>query len=403
MQRIAWMSVVTLSLVLVAGSPQGRADDQEAPELRVVPATPDHAVGTALDRSLINEGQAAIRRAQAWLVSLQKPNGGWSDDHFPALTALPLWAFAMGEHPDRQAIMQRAVAHILTYVQPDGGIYRHIEGRRGGGLSNYNTALCMTALHAVGDRELVPVILNARRFLAAAQHRSDDIFHGGMGYDRLTDRAYVDLNNSAIAYEAMRLTQSVEEFRPTGSAQADLDWEAARRFLAQVQHDETAGSREAGGFFYRPDADPKAGVSTNEAGKVVFRAYGSMTYAGMLSLIYADVSRDDPRVRSAFDWAARHWTLEENPGSGAEGLYYFYNVLTKALAAFGRDRIPVEETPINWRREIIRKLVNLQRIDPETGHGYWVNDQGRYLEADPVLVTAYALIALEVALGGVEP
>lgn len=356
-----------------------------------------------LDRSLVNEGRAAVRRGQNWLANLQKANGGWSDDQYPALTALPLWAFAVGDHPERDGIMRRAVDHILTYVQPDGGIYRNLEGRRGGGLSNYNTAICMTALHAVGDRELTPVILAARRFLAAAQHRGEDVFDGGMGYDRLTDRAYADLNNSAIAYEAMRLTESVEEFRPAGSSRADLDWAAVRHFLGRVQHTAEAGAAETGGFFYRPDADPKAGVRTNEAGRVVFRSYGSMTYAGMLSLIYAEVARDDPRVRSAFDWAMRHWNLEENPGVGPEGVFYFYNVLTKALSVYGRNLIRTEDAQLDWRREVIRKLVNLQRIDPETGYGYWVNDHGRYMEADPALVTAYSLMALEIALGDAAP
>ncbi len=399
MQRIHYALFLMLFITVTVST----AADEPASREQTLRLRSDSGADPGLDLSLVNEGRAAIRRAQEWLADLQKENGGWSDDQYPALTALPLWAFTVGNHAERNAIMRRAIDHILDYVQPDGGIYRDIEGRRGGGLSNYNTAICMQALHAVGDPDLFPVILDARRFLAAAQNRDDDVFEGGMGYDRRTGRPYADLNNSVIAYEAMRMTQSVEEFRSRDSERADLDWEAARRFLARVQHDKEAGPEDAGGFFYRPDADPKAGVRTNETGEVVFRAYGSMTYAGMLSLIYADVSRDDPRVRSAFDWAMRHWTLEENPGAGQEGLYYFYNVLTKALAVYGRHRIPAGDTTFDWRRELVRKLVNLQKIDPETGYGYWVNDYGRYMEADPVLVTAYAILALEIALGDTAP
>ncbi len=390
--------IIALTMVAMAA-----AAEEAAPREQVLRQRNGSGIDVGLDRSLVNEAYHAIRRAKDWLAALQKDNGGWSDDQYPALTALPLWAFAGGDYPGREQIMERAIEHILAYVQPNGGIYRHIEGRRGGGLSNYNTAICMKALYAAAGHDVVPVILNARRFLAAAQHHGDDDFSGGMGYDRLTDRPYTDLNNTAIAYEAMRLTEQVEEFRTAGTARADLDWEAARRFLARVQHTAEAGKEEAGGFFYRPDADPKAGVRTNETGNVIFRAYGSMTYSGMLSLIYADVSRNDTRVQSAFDWAMRHWTLEENPGAGSEGVYYFYNVLTKALAAFGRDRIPAGDTDIFWRREIVRKLVNLQRIDPATGHGYWVNDHGRYLESDPVLVTSYSILALQIALGGEQP
>ena len=93
-----------------------------------------------------------------------------------------------------------------------------------------------------------------------------------------------------------------------------------------------------------------------------------MTYAGLLSLIYADVHRDDPRVRSAFEWATAHWTLDENPGVGAEGKYYFMNVLTKALAAYGQSRIPVKgEAGLDWRAEVTICSRLIRR--PATGTG----------------------------------
>ena len=84
---------------------------------------------------------------------------------------------------------------------------------------------------------------------------------------------------------------------------------------------------------------------------------------------------------------------------GQQGLYYFYNVLTKALAAYGENVITLKDgTKINWRDELIKKLISLQKIDAKTGQGYWVNEEGRWWEADPVLVTSYSLIALEIAL-----
>jgi squalene-hopene/tetraprenyl-beta-curcumene cyclase len=125
-----------------------------------------------------------------------------------------------------------------------------------------------------------------------------------------------------------------------------------------------------------------------------------MTYAGLLSLIYAKVDRHDPRVASAFDWAVRHWDLSENPGMGAQGHYYFLHVLPKTLAAYGQDVLTLSDgKTLNWREETIKKLLSLQKIDPKSGHGYWVNDEGRWMENDPVLVTSYCLLALEVSLG----
>ena len=62
-------------------------------------------------------------------------------------------------------------------------------------------------------------------------------------------------------------------------------------------------------------------------------------------------------------------------------------------------RYPPGRSPFNWRVHLIERLLRLQRIDPASGQGYWLNDIGRYWEADPVLVTSYALIALQIALG----
>lgn len=351
-----------------------------------------------VDISVAKESEAAVNRGLDWLAARQRPDGSWSDPNFPALTALPLWAFALSQHPQREAVTRKAAAFLLTCVQPDGGIYKSLPGK-GGGLSNYNTALCMTALHLLNDPQYTPVVLKARQFVAAGQHFGGDIYEGGMGYDRATGRTYTDLSDSVIAYEAMRLTQSVEDLRPAGEKHVDLDWQAAQRFLERVQNKASSGPENAGGFGYRPD-ESKAGTTTNQQGVIVFRSYGSMTYAGLLSLIYANVNRDDPRVQSAFDWAVKHWSLDENPGMQDQGLFYFYNVLTKSLATYGREDIPRKDQPsLFWRQALIEKLLGLQKVDSGTGAGYWVNANNRYWENNDVLTTSYTLIALQVALG----
>jgi len=360
-----------------------------------------------LDPSLQREADAAVSRAVKWLLAHQSPGGYWSNPDYPALTALPVWAIVRSGISADQAVAA-ALRYIRSCAQPDGGIYRNpSEARRGGGLKNYNTALCMIALYEAGGRDALPLVLKARRFLARSQHLEKDIYYGGMGYDASTDRRYADLSNSYIAYEAMRLTEAAEDLRQRGK-RSDLDWEAARRFLSRVQNlpryndQPWAGGDpgEIGGFIYRPDKS-QAGTYKDRQGVIRFRTYGSMTYAGLLSLIYARVDRNDPRVRSAYDWARRHWTLEENPGMGADGLYYFYNVLAKCLAVFGRSTIQRPDgSTVDWRSELARRLVSLQKIDPDTGHGYWVNERsGRWWESDPVLVTSYSLLALEIAAG----
>ena len=355
-----------------------------------------------LTPSVLNEAYIAIDRGLNWLAAHQKADGSWSDGRYPALTALPLWAFVRGDHPDKAAIVKRAVAYILSCQQPDGGIYREIEGRKGGGLSNYNTAICMTVLHETGDAAWVSVILRARQFIAGSQFLGAGQFHGGMGYDAVNRRAYTDMLNTYYAAEGMRLTAGLEDRRPKSEKRVDLDWAAAMKFVGRLQNDTAAGEDNEGGFVYNR-VDPKAGSVTNASGEVVFRSYGSITSAGLLTMLYANVALDDARVKSAFAWASRHWTLKENPGMGQRGRYFFYNVLTKALTAYGLDSIKTPAGgPLDWRRDMVNMLISLQIHDADTGHGYWVNTESKYMEGDAVLTTAYTLLALEIATSAGE-
>lgn len=383
--------------ILLASGILARAEDGEQVLRSLQPSV-------HVEESLVQEARAAINRGLDWLVRHQDPAGHWSNADFPALTALPLWALVRCGSENQNAI-DKAVASILSAVREDGSICREPSQKtKGGGLCNYNTALCMVALNAVGRPDLAPVVQKARHVIAGTQHMGDDVYRGGMGYDPETGRPYADLSNSYMAYEAMRLTENVEDLRRRGDARADLDWSAARQFIQRVQNlpgsnDQPWASddpEERGGFAYKPDSS-MAGTVTNEDGSIRLRSYGSMTYAGLLSFIYAKVDKDDERVKSAYEWTTRHWSLDENPGMGQQGLYYFYNVLAKGLAAYGQDAIPVDGRTVNWRADLIRKLISLQKIEPD-GTGFWVNPEGRWWEADPVLVTSYSLLALEIAL-----
>jgi squalene-hopene/tetraprenyl-beta-curcumene cyclase len=340
------------------------------------------------------------------LLQNQQPEGHWSNPDFPALTALPVWAILRnGGDPTSEAI-QRATAYLVSTFNENGSFCREPrEQRKGGGLCNYNTALVIVALHSLGNPDHVPMIQQARAYIAASQHFGDDIYHGGMGYDADTGRPYADLSNSYLAYEAMRLTESVEDLRTNTGERADLDWDAARQFIERVQNRPESNDQpwasddpeNAGGFAYKPDSS-MAGSITNDAGEVRLRSYGSMTYAGLLSFIYAEVDKNDPRVQSAYEWSTKYWSLEENPGMDQQGLFYYYKTLAKALAALDTDVIHrTDGSVINWRTALVQKLISLQKTNPD-GTGFWVNAEGRWWESDPVLVTAYSLIALNLAL-----
>ena len=180
---------------------------------------------------------------------------------------------------------------------------------------------------------------------------------------------------------AMAKTASLEEFR-TGGSKADLDWDAALKFIETLM---AKDGPDSGGAAYDAST-PQAGTSTNSAQKVHLRAYGSMTYAAVLSMCAAKLDRGDPRVRQSLEYLSKNWTVDENPGMGVQGLYYFYDIMARALSAARVDDVGGHD----WKKELSAKLMSLQKPD-----GSWANSSNRFWEADPVLCTSFAMIALE--------
>ncbi|HNX35347.1 MAG TPA: terpene cyclase/mutase family protein [Kiritimatiellia bacterium] len=362
------------------------------------------AAEAALTDALQKEAQTAIAKGLAWLAANQKPDGVWSDEKNPAMTALPLWALAASGQAQYTSQVDKAVAFILSKAQPDGGIYVPDPQRGGAGLGNYNTSLCMMGLHATGRKDVIRAIQKAREYTAATQLIGADEHAGGFGYDR-GGRRHTDLTNTGMALDAMRRTQSVEDLRPSGEKRADLNWDAALKYVENMQQKDGA---DKGGFLYTksfaPGGNPNAGGAQRggqgggERARPQLRSYGSITYVGLLSMMHTRLTRSDPRVTSALDYCTKHWTLDENPGQGGQGIYFYYNILTRALSAANVEAIPqAAGGSLAWREALIRKVISLQRSD-----GSWINENNRWWENDPVLVTSYSLLALEFASGMTE-
>jgi squalene-hopene/tetraprenyl-beta-curcumene cyclase len=347
-----------------------------------------------LGDSLAYEALSAVQRSLLWLAAQQKADGSWSNGAFPALTALPLQAFIRAGWPRDRDPVQRAVGFILGGAQPDGRIATRVSGPGSSGLDTYNTAVCMTTLFALEDPALEPVIRRARQFVASSQYFGSDGKVGAFGYVGSGRGSTADLLNTLHAAEAMRLTENLSATNRVPGGDPDLRWDVLIRYVEAFQPGGVSTNR----------TDPASPAAAPQP--VLFRSYGSMTYVGLLSLIYARVSRDDPRVLSAFDWAVKHWSLDENPGMGSQGLYFFYHVLAKALTAYDCDLIPLADgSLLDWRTALTCRLIARQKIDPATGGGYWVNDHGQFWESDPVLVTSYAVLSLQMLLeqGHVRP
>ena len=337
----------------------------------------------AFGLTAFGDREATLEKGAKFLLSKQAAEGYWSDRQMPALSALPVWALA-GLSSAPQADVARAVTNgvrfVLSTQRPDGGFYVPKPGRGGSGLGNYNTSVCLSALF---DSGLAPkaALLKARTYIASSQLEGDDTMAGGFGYDKVSRRRHADLSNTSYAMSAMAKTASLEEFRTEGK-KADLDWDKALQFVERLMKKE---GPEAGGAAY-DKATPQAGTATNAAGKVNLKAYGSMTYAAVLSMCSAKLDRGDPRVRQALEYLGKYWSVDENPGMGSQGLYYFYDIMARALSAAA----VAEVADHDWKKELSAKLISLQRPD-----GSWANDNNRFWEADPVLCTSFAMLVLE--------
>ncbi len=349
--------------------------------------------------SMQKEVQHAIDQGLAWLKGKQAPDGSWSSSDYPAISALVLTAY-MGDpsgqyRKNEPEFIQKGYKYLFSCVQPDGGIYRK-------DLFNYNTSLSIMALLVAGKPEYDPILRRACGYVISQQvdmgekGKQDTPWDGSIGYGQNPER-HGDMSNTFIGLEALYYSSHLKPVERTDSSQ-ELNWDAAIAFIQRCQNlpaynKEPWASddpQNKGGFIYCPNHS-MAGSVKLPSGKTALRSYGSMSYAGLLSYIYADLKTEDPRVKAVFDWIQRNYSLDENPGLGGDGLYYFYHTMAKALSTYGVSRLVLSDgKTVVWREELARKLFNLQK--PE---GFWVNENGRWWEKDPVLTTAYAVLALE--------
>lgn len=357
------------------------------------------------DVSLRNEAENAIGKGLTWLANKQQPGGWWAQTEHPALTAMILTAF-QGDPSNfykrkYEQNIKLGYDYLASNVKPDGSIYVK-------DLKNYNTALSMMAFLVANNTAYEPILKNGRKFLISQQDdfgdkgMGDHPLDGGMGYSGSYKNS--DINNTTLALEALHYTRYLKSDVANDPETKDLNWKAAAQFISRTQNlqgtnDQPFASNDPdnkGGFVYFPE-NSMAGQATLPDGKVVYRSYGSASYNGLLSLTYAQVDVKDPRVKAVLDWLNRNYSLEENPGMGQAGLFYYYHMMAKGLSLAGVDTLTLKDgKKLKWRPALAKRLLDLQASD-----GSWVNQQnGRFWERDPHLVTAHAILTLEILYRG---
>ena len=208
-----------------------------------------------------------------------------------------------------------------------------------------------------------------------------DKFYGGMGYGGTSDGGRADIISLEYGLRAMK---------EAGLPADDPAWQKALKFLQRTQNNSEANdqtwAKNDGGFIYYPGYS-----QVDEQGST---SYGAATYAGLMSYSWANLKKTDPRVQQVLKWIRDNYTVDENPGLGQKTVYYYYMVFAKALQAVGESTITdAKGRRHNWREDLGKKLISLQH--PE---GFWVNTDTAELQNDPILVTAFTMMAIEATL-----
>lgn len=314
----------------------------------------------------------AIDHALRWLRGEQGADGSWSG--YPGITSLvALSYFRSPRHykEDEGPFMSRAVANLLAKQKANGAIFDRDN-------PSYNTALALQVLTATGNPAYRPQIEKARDFLISVQadeatgYPKDQKFYGGIGYGG-DERP--DLSNLQFAIEGLKAADTNPD---------DPVWAKAITFLNRCQNRSESNDQQwaanDGGFVYAP-GESFAGGTTS---------YGSMTFAGIKSLIFAHVERSDPRVQAGLDWVRAHYSVDEHPGLGQQGYYYYVDTMARTLGVLGEPTLRTADGKEHrWAEELAAKLLSLQ-----SDEGSWSNPEGRWWEGNKHLATAHAVLAL---------
>jgi hypothetical protein len=302
----------------------------------------------------------------------------------PGVTALAIAGALRNGLTVVDPMVAKGLKALEGFVKPDGGIY-------GDRLKNYETCVAMLAFkEANADGRYDELIANADKFVRGLQNgpesgtEESNPWYGGVGYG---GGGRPDLSNTSFLIDAL----------VAGGGEADDEAvQLALVFVSRCQNLKGPGNDTKfgplvndGGFYYSIPAEGEEAKGERFTANGGLASYGSMTYAGYKSLIYAGLNESDPRVKAAREWIEKHYTVADNPGQGDAGLYYYYHAFAAALAAAKLDVVESGGKSHDWRSDLVAELATRQNDD-----GSWTNSNQRWMENDPNLSTAFALLAL---------
>jgi len=337
-----------------------------------------------------------VDKAVAYLRKSQNDDGSWgkSEQEKVGATGLILTGLLQsGKVGPDDPMVERGLKYVESLINPKAG---HIAGQNPRiQLHNYVTCINVLALVSAKRDSYKAVVADATKFLRKLQWdegedkgREDD-FYGGAGYD---SKSRPDLSNTQFFLDALVAA---------GVPKSDPAYQKAATFVSRCQnlkgeHNDQKWAEKIndGSFIYSAAGGGQTKTQDKPSDDGGLPGYGSMTYAGIKSLIYCGVSKNDPRIKKALEWIRKNYTLDANPGMpelrAHWGLYYYYHTMAKCLDTLGYDEIEdAAGKKHDWRADITATLAKRQQTD-----GSWRNDNAHWMEADPNIVTGYALMAL---------
>ena len=306
-------------------------------------------VALSVGVSRADEWDKSVDAGIAYLKSTQNADGSWGPaPRNRGVTGLIVTALLKtGKVTTDDPMVAKGLKFVESLINEKAG---HIAGQDAAvGLQNYVTSINVLALQTANKPEKYKAVVEA---LKEAGVPSDD-----------------PALKKALVFVS-RCQNLKSEFN-------DRPW---------------AGKINDGSFIYSAAAGGQ--TKTSDDPKAPLTGYGSMTYAGIKSMIYCGVSKDDPRYAKAYEWITKNYTLEINPGMPAElggrGLYYYYHTMAKTLDAMGVAAVTdAAGKKHDWKAELTAELAKRQKAD-----GSWINPTDRWMEGDGPLVTGYALMTL---------
>ncbi|MCH8042427.1 MAG: terpene cyclase/mutase family protein [Planctomycetes bacterium] len=391
-------AVAVLLLATQHGCEAPRREEKE-PVVRAVDEPADDGPaddGPVDDKKQPQNPVGPLAAGVKFLLAAQDDDGAWRSKTYgqlkggAATTALVLYALSHLNTP-RGENVDAAAGRAVGFLQPGIEKYGYVCDPDGTpAYPTYGGAMLLIAVDRIRlplPRALREKLIDdlIRDQLTERQNwQPDSIHYGGWDVVRAEHAtppitSGTNISVSAMALEALHGCQHNE--KPAALTRA-------RQWAQRCQN-----FPQDGGFFFSPDANRTANkAGTSDAETPQPRSYGTATCDGLRAIVYCGAAAEDPRFKAAVAWLVRHKRVDEVPGFkpskassrwSAGLVYYHCAMLSKVLV-----HLPPEER--NSRGKRIRDF--LAKGQQEDGH--WASDVARMREDDPLIATAFAVIAL---------